>query len=131
MTSRTQFISGRTGRGSAYVSDLSGAEHDRFMRFSARILAPLGVVSAWLIAGLAGASFEEARARLAHPIPALTLIAFITLGAFHARYGTESIITDYIHDPALKERALVVNKWALRTIPALWTLAILLIAAPS
>ena len=32
MTSPTPFISGRTGRGEAFVSDRSGSTHDRFMR---------------------------------------------------------------------------------------------------
>ena len=49
MTSRTEFISGRTGRGAAYVSDPSGAGHDRFMRLSARALLPLGLLAKRLL----------------------------------------------------------------------------------
>ncbi len=130
MTSRTEFISGRTGRGAAYVSDVSGAEHDRFMRLSARALLPLGLLAAWFIVGLSGKSFEAARAELAHPFPALALIFFIAIAAPHARVGVELIIEDYVHDAAQKELALRVNKWASIAIALLWTLAILLIAAP-
>ncbi|HMK90075.1 MAG TPA: succinate dehydrogenase, hydrophobic membrane anchor protein [Methylocystis sp.] len=130
MASRESFISGRTGRGPAHTSDRSGTTHDRFMRVTSLVLVPLGLIAAWLIADLAGANFEEARAQLAHPLSALALIAFIALGAAHARRGAESIIIDYVHDPALKEQALVVNKWAARAIAVVWTLAILLIAAP-
>jgi succinate dehydrogenase / fumarate reductase membrane anchor subunit len=130
MTSRTEFISGRTGRGAAYTSDASGAEHDRFMRLSAYALAPLGLLAAWFIVGLSGKSFEAARAEIAHPFPALALIVFIVAAAPHARMGVESIIEDYVHDAAQKETALRVNKWVSIAMPILWTLAILLIAAP-
>jgi succinate dehydrogenase / fumarate reductase membrane anchor subunit len=44
--------------------------------------------------------------------------------------GVESIIEDYVHDAAQKEKALFVNKWASIAVALLWTLAILLIAAP-
>lgn len=130
MTSRTTFNSGRTGRGSAYVSDASGVEHDKFMRLTSYALAPLGALAAWFVIGLAGKSFEAARAELAHPFPALVLIAFILVAMPHARQGAESIIVDYVHDAALKEKALLANKWASIAIAALWTLAVLLIAAP-
>ena len=118
----TQFISGRTGRGAAYVSDASGAAHDRFMRLSARALAPLGLLAAWYVVGLSGKSFEEARAEIGRP--------FIAIATVHARKGVESIIEDYVHDDETKEKALRVNKWASLAIAVLWTLAILLIAAP-
>ncbi len=130
MTSRTTFISGRSGRGSAYASDASGAAHDKFMRLTARALSPLGLLAAWFVVGLAGKSFEAARAELAHPFPALVLIAFVVVAMLHARIGAESIIVDYVHDPALKEKALLANKWASLVIAVLWTLAVLLIAAP-
>jgi succinate dehydrogenase / fumarate reductase, membrane anchor subunit len=130
MTSKTTFISGRTGRGAAYASDASGAPHDKFMRLSSWGLAPLGLLSAWFIAGLAGKSYEAAWAELAHPFPALTLIAFMVLGAVHARLGADNIILDYVHDPELKEKALRANKWASIALAVLWTFALLLIAAP-
>ena len=130
MTSRTEFISGRTGRGADYVSDVSGAEHDRFMRLSARALLPLGLLAAWFIVGLSGKSFEAARAEIGRPFPALALILFIAIAAPHARKGVESIIEDYVHDAAQKEQALLVNKWASIALALLWTLAIFLIAAP-
>jgi len=130
MTSRTEFISGRTGRGAAFTSDRSGAAHDKFMRLSACALGPLGLLSAWFVAGLAGKNFEAARAELAHPIPALALIAFIVVAMLHARMGAESIIIDYVHDADWKTKALAANKWASIAIAFLWTLAILMIAAP-
>ena len=130
MTVQTKFISGRTGRGAAYVSDSSGTAHARFMRLSAKALAPLALFAVWFIVGLAGKPYEAARAELARPFPALVLIAFIVIVSKHARYGVETIIEDYVHDAALKEKALTVNKWLTLAIGAVWALAILLIAAP-
>jgi len=64
MTSRTEFISGRTGRGAAYVSDVSGAEHDKFMRLSAQALLPLGLLAA-------GSSSDCRASRSRRPAPKL------------------------------------------------------------
>ncbi len=130
MTSRTQFLSGRTGRGAAYVADRSGAPHDKFMRLSACALGPLGLVVGWCLVSVSGKSYEAARAEIGRPLPALAMIAFIAIASMHMRLGAESIIMDYVHDEALKEKALLANKWASLAIAALWTLAILLIAAP-
>ncbi|QGM44755.1 succinate dehydrogenase, hydrophobic membrane anchor protein [Methylocystis heyeri] len=130
MTSRTQFVSGRTGQGAAYVSDRSGSPHDKFMRRSSYALAPLGLVVGWLLVSVSGKSFEAARAEIGRPIPALAIIAFIAIACAHMRLGAESVIIDYVHDPALKEKALVANKWASLAIASVWTLAVLIIAAP-
>jgi succinate dehydrogenase / fumarate reductase membrane anchor subunit len=126
----THFNSGRTGQGAAYVSDHEGSVHARFMRLSSYALAPLGVLSAWWIAGLAGKTLEGVRAEIGRPIPAIVLIAFAVIGMIHARQGMTEIIEDYVHDPVLKEKALHANRIAAITITAAWTLAIMLIAAP-
>jgi succinate dehydrogenase / fumarate reductase membrane anchor subunit len=128
MTTRTPFISGRTGRGSAFVSDTSGCSHDRFMRISSLILLPLGVAAAFLLASLHGKSYAEARAIVEQPLPALALIAFIIIGMAHAAIGAGSIIIDYIHDKRKKALALVANTIAAMLIAGLWALAIGLIA---
>lgn len=130
MTISTQFKSGRTGRGDAYVSDHSGSRHARFMRLSARALAPLGVLAAWYLVGVVGKPLEGVRAEIGRPFPALVLIAFIGVGMLHARQGAVEIIEDYIHDEGLKAKALIANKWLSIAIVAIWTLAILMIAAP-
>jgi succinate dehydrogenase hydrophobic membrane anchor protein len=130
VTSQSRFISGRTGRGAAYSSDASGAAHDKFMRFTAVLLAPLGLLAGWFLARLTGMPYEAARAELAHPLPALSLIAFAVVSMPHARMGAESIIIDYVHDPKLKELALTANKWLAIAVAVLWTLTIMVVAAP-
>lgn len=130
MSVPTHFKSGRSGQGAAYVSDHEGSAHARFMRLSAYWLAPLGVLSAWWLAGIVGESFEGVKAEIGRPIPAFVLIAFAILGMIHARQGMTEIIEDYVHDAALKEKALYWNRIASIAIAGAWTLGIMLIAAP-
>ncbi|OAI31738.1 succinate dehydrogenase [Methylosinus sp. R-45379] len=126
----SRFESGRSGKGDAFVSDRSGSLHALAMRHSARALAPLAVLSIWYLVGLVGKPYEAARAEIGKPLPAIALIAFIVVVAYHARLGVENIIEDYVHDEALKAKALIVNKWLVIAIAAIWTLAIMIIAAP-
>lgn len=130
MSVPTHFKSGRSGHGAAYVSDHEGSAHARFMRVSSYALAPLGVLSAWWLAGLVGKSVEGVRAEIGHPLPAIVLIVFAVIGMIHARQGMTEIIEDYVHDAALKEKALHWNRLAAIVIAAVWTFAIMLIAAP-
>jgi succinate dehydrogenase / fumarate reductase membrane anchor subunit len=130
MSVPTHFKSGRTGQGAAYVSDHEGSVHARFMRLSSYALAPLGLLTAWWLSGIVGQTAEGARAAIGRPLPAIVLIAFAVIGMIHARQGATEIIEDYVHDPALKEKALRANRIASLAIAAAWTLAIMLIAAP-
>lgn len=130
MSVPTHFKSGRSGQGAAYVSDHEGSAHARFMRTSSYALAPLGVLSAWWLAGVVGKSIEGVRAEIGHPLPAIVLIVFAVLGMVHARQGMTEIIEDYVHDAALKEKALRWNRIAAIAIAGVWTFAIMLIAAP-
>lgn len=124
------FESGRTGKGAAFVSDHAGSLHAVAMRHSAKALAPLGLLSIWFIVGLVGKPYETARAELGRPFPAIVLIAFIAIVAYHARLGVETIIEDYVHDEGLKAKALVVNKWLSIGVAAVWILSIMIVAAP-
>jgi succinate dehydrogenase / fumarate reductase membrane anchor subunit len=130
MSVPTHFKSGRAGEGDAFVSDHAGSRHARFMRLSSYALAPLGLLSAWWLSGVVGQSAEGLRAVIGRPFPALTLIAFASLGMIHAREGMHEIILDYIHDPGLKRLALAANKGMAAGVAAIWTLAIMIIAAP-
>jgi succinate dehydrogenase / fumarate reductase, membrane anchor subunit len=130
MSIPTHFKSGRSGQGAAYVSDHEGSAHAHFMRVSSYALAPLGILAAWWLAGLVGKDLAGVKAEIGHPFPALVLIAFALIGMVHARQGMTEIIEDYVHDAALKEKALRWNKIASIAIAAAWTLAIMLIAAP-
>ncbi len=130
MSVPTHFKSGRAAAGETFVSDRAGSRHARFMRLSSYALAPLGLLSAWWLSGVVGQSADGLRAVIGHPLPALTLIAFAGLGMIHAREGMHEIILDYVHDPELKRLALSANKWTAAAVVAIWTLAIMIIAAP-
>jgi succinate dehydrogenase / fumarate reductase membrane anchor subunit len=129
MTVSSEFKSGRTGRSPAYTADRSGSAHTKIMRVSARAVAPLGVLALWFIAGAVGNSYEGVRAEIGRPFPALVLIAFIVAAVYHARLGVDNIIEDYVHDEALKAKAMTANKWMAVAIGLLWSLSILAIAA--
>lgn len=130
MSVPTHFKSGRAGAGEAFTSDHAGSQHARFMRLSSYALAPLGLLSAWWLSGVVGQNPESLRAVIGRPFPALTLIGFAVLGMIHAREGMHEIILDYVHDPELKRLALSANKWTAAAVAAIWTLAIMIIAAP-
>lgn len=130
MAIATHFKSGRTGRGDAFVSDRSGSPHARFMRLTSYALMPVGALSAWFLMGIAGKPLEAVRAEIGRPFPAIVLILFAVIGMIHARQGMNEIIEDYVHDEALKAKALEANKWSAYVIAAVWVIAILFIAAP-
>ncbi|MEF3365158.1 succinate dehydrogenase, hydrophobic membrane anchor protein [Methylocystis sp. 9N] len=130
MTIATHFKSERKGRGEAYVSDHAGSHHALFMRRTSYALAPLGVLAAWFLLGAAGKPLDGVRAEIGRPLPALVLIAFAAIGMLHARQGMNEIIEDYVHDEALKAKALAANKWIAFAVAAIWVVAILIIAAP-
>jgi succinate dehydrogenase / fumarate reductase membrane anchor subunit len=130
MSVPTHFNSGRKGRGAAFVADHHGSQHARFMRLTSYALVPLGVLTAWYLAGIVGLSADGVRTVIGRPFPALALIAFGVIGMIHAREGMNEIIIDYVHEPELKAKALCANLWAARAISVLWTMALMLIAAP-
>jgi succinate dehydrogenase / fumarate reductase membrane anchor subunit len=59
-------------------------------------LVPLTLGFVWLMLNLLGKDYNGMRAQLAHPIPAILLLAFIFAGIVHMELGMRSIIVDYI-----------------------------------
>ncbi|HEY3623891.1 MAG TPA: succinate dehydrogenase, hydrophobic membrane anchor protein [Roseiarcus sp.] len=59
-------------------------------------LVPLTLGFVWLMLNLLGKDYNGVRAELAHPIPAILLLAFIFAGIVHMELGMRSIIVDYI-----------------------------------
>jgi succinate dehydrogenase / fumarate reductase membrane anchor subunit len=129
MTLPSAFKSGRIEDGPAYVADRSGSMHTKIVRISAFALAPLGVLALWFIAEALGKSYEGVRGVIGRPFPAFVLIAFIVAAIYHARLGADNIIEDYVHDEALKARAMAANKWLALAIGLLWSVSVLAIAA--
>jgi succinate dehydrogenase / fumarate reductase, membrane anchor subunit len=59
-------------------------------------LVPLTLGFVWLMLNLLSKDYNGVRAELAHPIPAILLLAFIVAGIVHMELGMRSIIVDYI-----------------------------------
>ncbi len=88
--SRVQFLgSARSGAGDAWA-----------MHVTSLALVPLSLYFVWLILDLMRMDYNGVRAELAHPVPAILLLAFILAGALHMKVGMQSIILDYITGPA-------------------------------
>jgi len=99
----------RQNRTRALYVDASGASMTDSCAFRPAPAA-LGLLAAWFIVGLSGKSFEAAR-RIGG-LSGARADRIHRRRAPHARKGAESIIEDYVHDAAQKEKALLVNKWA-------------------
>ncbi len=59
-------------------------------------LVPLTVGFVWLVLDLLRKDYNEVRAELARPIPAILLLAFVLGGIVHMELGMRSVIADYI-----------------------------------
>ncbi len=59
-------------------------------------LVPLSLGFVWLMLSLLSKDYNGVRAELAHPIPAILLLALVLTGIVHMELGMRSIIVDYI-----------------------------------
>ena len=73
-----------------------GATEAWLVHLTALALAPLTIGLVWLVLDLSRKDYNGVRAELAHPIPAVVLLAFILAGIVHMELGMRSVILDYI-----------------------------------
>ena len=73
-----------------------GTTGARFVHLTSVALAPLTLGFVWLMLDLLRKDYNDVRAELARPIPAILLLAFILAGIVHMELGMRSIIVDYI-----------------------------------
>jgi succinate dehydrogenase / fumarate reductase, membrane anchor subunit len=66
------------------------------VRLTSAALVPLTFGFVWLTLNLLRKDYNGVRAELAHPIPAILLLAFILAGIIHMELGMRSIVVDYI-----------------------------------
>ena len=86
-----------------------GADHFWKQRLTGVANLFLGLFLVWLIASLIGADHATVKAKLAHPLIALALLALIASGTLHMRLGMQTIIEDYVHHEGRKIAALMLN----------------------
>jgi succinate dehydrogenase / fumarate reductase membrane anchor subunit len=89
--------SARSGAGEAWLQHITSVA-----------LAPLTIAFVWLVLTLLHKDYNGVRAELAHPIPAVVLLLFVVVGAFHMQLGARNIILDYVPGHA-REWALIAN----------------------
>lgn len=85
-----------------------GAQENWFMRVSSAALVPLTIGFVWLVLSLLHKDYNGVRAELGEPIPAIVLLLFVVVGAYHMQVGMRSVILDYLHGFA-REWALMAN----------------------
>ena len=86
----------------------SGMRDDRVMRLTSVALVPLTIAFVWVLLSLLTEGYNDVRADLARPAPAIIVLLFVVAGVWHMQLGMRSIILDYIHGRA-REWALLAN----------------------
>jgi succinate dehydrogenase / fumarate reductase membrane anchor subunit len=87
----------------------SGTEHWWLQRVTAIANIPLILFAVGFIVRHLGASRAEVVASLHNPLVALGLALMLVSVVWHMRLGMQVIIEDYVHGPAAKLAALLLN----------------------
>jgi succinate dehydrogenase / fumarate reductase, membrane anchor subunit len=88
----------------------SGTDHWWVQRVTAVALVPLTIWFVISLIGHLGAPYEEMRAWVGAPIPAVLLICLIVAAFHHGQLGLQVVIEDYVHNEPAKLALLLVVK---------------------
>ena len=105
-----------------------GVGHWWLQRVSSALLLPLTLWFAVSAALLAGASYEETVAWIAHPFNAVLLLATLAISFQHTASGLQVIIEDYVNQEWLRMGAILAQKTICSLLWLASTLAVLRIA---
>ena len=89
-----------------------GTEHWWMQRVTAAGMALLGTWFLWSLAGLDAFSHADLVAWVGYRTNAIMLLLLSVTLAWHSMLGVQVVIEDYLHGPALKVLALMLNKFA-------------------
>ncbi len=89
-----------------------GAAHrgtDTFWRQRVTAVAniPLVIFLILSVVSHIGASYDDVRTYLAHPVVAVLFLALVVSAAIHLRIGLKEIIEDYVHGEGVKVAAIL------------------------
>lgn len=109
-----------------------GTEHFLVQRVTAVALVLLGLYAVGLVVSLIGADFVVVRARIAHPLNATLLVAFLIANFWHAKLGLDVIVEDYVHTPwrLVAMKLLVVFACALAGLASVLAVVRITLGAP-
>ena len=79
------------------------------MRITSLALLPLTIAFVVMMLSLLGKDYNQARAYISHPIPAILMLLFVGTGIFHMQLGMRTIIEDYVHGHMAREWTLMAN----------------------
>lgn len=82
-----------------FGSAKTGTAHFVAQRATAIALVVLVLYVLGLLISLIGADFATVRARVASPLNATLLIAFLVANFWHAKLGLDVVVEDYVHTP--------------------------------
>jgi succinate dehydrogenase / fumarate reductase membrane anchor subunit len=91
------------GRGSAGT----GTEHWLGQRLSAVAMVPLTLWFALSLLALPALDFHAVNAWVVAPLHAVLLVLLLVALVYHSSLGTQVVVEDYVHSPALRAATLV------------------------
>jgi succinate dehydrogenase / fumarate reductase, membrane anchor subunit len=83
-----------------------GTEHFKLQRLTAIANIALVLWFVFSLAALPGSSYEEVRAWLGQPLPAILTILLVISVVYHARLGLQVVIEDYVHHEGARVASL-------------------------
>lgn len=78
----------------------SGTREAWLIHVTSIALVPLSLYFVWLVLRLTRLDYNGVRATLAHPVPAILVLAFVLAGILHMELGMRSVIVDYVEGQA-------------------------------
>lgn len=115
-------LSNARGLGSAK----DGTHHWWLQRLTAIALIPLGSWFAYaLVSTVAKGDLVAVRVFFTNPYVALTTLAMIIAGFWHAKLGMQVVIEDYVHCPVKKITLLLLNAFGFLALGLISALAVI------
>ena len=113
------------GRARGLGSAHSGFHHWWIERLEAVALVPLTIWFIFSVIHLLGASHDAATDWMSSPITMVLLLMMIVCTFHHFSLGVESVLNDYVHQPALKLWSVLLIKAACLVLAALCIVSVL------
>jgi succinate dehydrogenase / fumarate reductase membrane anchor subunit len=84
----------------------AGTEHFKLQRLTAIANVVLVLWLVFSLAALPGTGYEDVRAWLGRPLPAILMILLVISVVYHARLGVQVVIEDYVHHEGARVASL-------------------------